>query len=69
MTDAVERPVRVTGAAAKHVKRELLGIADRRKHHARAATPMRSRTKDTETHQRVYRFRFYPSAEQAEQLE
>lgn len=33
-------PVRVVGAEAERVKREALGIADRRKHQGRAAIPM-----------------------------
>ncbi|MFF8845716.1 RNA-guided endonuclease InsQ/TnpB family protein [Streptomyces sp. NPDC015127] len=64
-----EQPVRVVGEEAKRVKREDLGIADRRKHHARVATPLKSRTEEAGTQQRVYRFRFYPTASQAEQLE
>ncbi|WP_137994294.1 RNA-guided endonuclease InsQ/TnpB family protein [Streptomyces vilmorinianum] len=63
-----EEPVRVVGAEAKRVKREALGIADRRKHPARAALPMQRRAKEAGTQQRVYRYRFYPTPDQAEQL-
>lgn len=69
MADSAIGPVvRVTGAEAKRVKREELGIADRRKHHKRRATPLKSRAKEPGTQQRVYRFRFYPSPVQTEQL-
>ncbi|WP_418957797.1 RNA-guided endonuclease InsQ/TnpB family protein [Streptomyces tritici] len=61
-------PGRVIGAEAKRVKREALGIADRRKHQRRAAIPMQRRSKEAETQQRTYRYRFYPSPDQAEQL-
>ncbi|MEU1123180.1 transposase [Streptomyces sp. NPDC005899] len=69
MTDATEQPVRVTGAEARRIKRDALHIADRRKHHDRAPTAVRSRAKEPGTRQRVYRYRFYPTAPQAEQLE
>lgn len=69
MPDLPEMPVRVTGAEAKRVKRDALGIADRRKHHTRSAAPMKRRAKESGTRQRVYRFRFYPTAAQTEQLE
>ncbi|MEU5954880.1 RNA-guided endonuclease TnpB family protein [Streptomyces sp. NPDC047525] len=69
MGDAAEKPEAVTGAEAKRVKREALGIADRRKHHARPASPMKSRAKEPGTRQRVYRFRCYPTKEQSTQLE
>ncbi|MGW7287319.1 RNA-guided endonuclease InsQ/TnpB family protein [Streptomyces sp. NPDC054847] len=65
----MEAPARIGGEAAKRVKREALGIADRRKHQNRAATPVQHRPKESGTQQRVYRFRFYPTASQAEQLE
>ncbi|ULR56042.1 RNA-guided endonuclease InsQ/TnpB family protein [Streptomyces deccanensis] len=58
----------VNGTEAERVKRDALGIAGRRKHHTRKATPLRSHTKEADTHHRVYRFRFYPTIEQAEQL-
>ncbi|MGW2654738.1 RNA-guided endonuclease InsQ/TnpB family protein [Streptomyces sp. NPDC001478] len=66
--DSAGVPVRVTGEEAKRIKREALGIADRKKHHGRASTAMKSRTKAPGTQQRVYRYRFYPTASQAEQL-
>ncbi|MEU3917994.1 RNA-guided endonuclease TnpB family protein [Streptomyces sp. NPDC029004] len=69
MADSPEKPARITGAEAKRVKRDALGIADRRKHHSRAATPVKRRAKELGTQQRVYRFRFYPNPMQAEQLE
>ncbi|WP_405531419.1 transposase [Streptomyces canus] len=53
----------------ERVKREVLGIGERRKHHTRKATPLKSHAKAPDTHHRLYRFRFYPSEEQAEQLE
>ncbi|MFE1885618.1 RNA-guided endonuclease InsQ/TnpB family protein [Streptomyces diastatochromogenes] len=53
---------------AQCIKREVLGIGDRRKHHTRKATPLRSHAKEPDTHHRLYRFRFYPTEEQAEQL-
>lgn len=69
MEDATEEPGVVTGAEAKRVKREVLGIADRRKHHTSPASPMKSRAKESGTQQRVYRFRCYPTKAQAAQLE
>ncbi|MFI8964017.1 helix-turn-helix domain-containing protein [Streptomyces sp. NPDC053493] len=63
-----EGPVRVVGADAKRVKREALGIADRHERHGRASGAMTRRVKEPGTQQRVYRYRFYPSPEQAEQL-
>ncbi|MFI8828108.1 helix-turn-helix domain-containing protein [Streptomyces sp. NPDC053431] len=69
MTESSEQgPARVVGADAKRVKREALGIAARRKHEGRAAIPMQRRAKEAGTQQRVYRYRFYPSPDQAEQL-
>ncbi|MFI8070372.1 RNA-guided endonuclease InsQ/TnpB family protein [Streptomyces sp. NPDC086033] len=53
----------------ERVKREVLGIGDRQKHHTRKATLLKSHAKAPDTHHRLYRFRFYPTAEQAEQLE
>lgn len=41
MADSPEKPVRVTGAEAKRIKRHDLGIADRRKQHSRPAGPMK----------------------------
>lgn len=69
MTDTADRPIRVTGDEAQRIKRDALGIADRKKHHGRASTAMKSRTKEPGTQQRVYRYRFYPTPSQAEQLE
>ncbi|MEU0070591.1 RNA-guided endonuclease TnpB family protein [Streptomyces sp. NPDC006332] len=63
------KPTVVTGGEAQRIKREVLGIGDRRKHRTREATRLRSHTKDPDTHHRLYRFRFYPTEEQAEQLE
>lgn len=63
------KPTVVRGEEAKRVKREALGIGDRRKHHSRKATPLKGHAKDPDTHHRLYRFRFYPTDEQAEQLE
>ncbi|MFE1838658.1 RNA-guided endonuclease InsQ/TnpB family protein [Streptomyces sviceus] len=53
----------------ERVKRELLGIGERRKHHTRKATPLKAHAKAPDTHHRLYRFRFYPTEEQAKQLE
>lgn len=69
MADAEDQRTRVTGDEAKRIKREALGIGDRRKHQGRAATTMKSRVKEPGTQQRVYRYRFYPTPSQAEQLE
>ncbi|MFF9016443.1 RNA-guided endonuclease InsQ/TnpB family protein [Streptomyces sp. NPDC014870] len=63
-----EVPVRVVGAEAKRVKREALGIADPHERHGRASGAMQQRAKPEGTQQRVYRYRFYPSPDQAEQL-
>ncbi|MEU6228787.1 RNA-guided endonuclease TnpB family protein [Streptomyces sp. NPDC047042] len=62
------RPEAVTGEEAERIKREDLGIGARRKHHQRAATPLKAHVKEPDTQHRLYRFRFYPNAEQAEQL-
>jgi len=56
-------------AEDERVKRDVLGIGGRRKHHTRKATPLKSHTKAPDTHHRLYRFRFYPTDEQTEQLE
>ncbi|MFF7204490.1 RNA-guided endonuclease InsQ/TnpB family protein [Streptomyces sp. NPDC008141] len=69
MGESREKPVRLTGAEAEYVKRETLGIAGRRKHHDRPATPLKQRVTERGTQSRVYRFRFYPTAEQAGQLQ
>ncbi|GCB48166.1 transposase [Streptomyces sp. NL15-2K] len=62
------KPTVVEGEEAQRIKRELLGIGDRRKHHTREATRLKSHAKEPDTHHRLYRFRFYPTEEQAEQL-
>ncbi|MFE6492583.1 hypothetical protein [Streptomyces sp. NPDC057748] len=49
MTDTADQPTRVTGDEAKRIKREALGIADRKKHHDRATTAMMSRAKEPGT--------------------
>ncbi|WP_030318063.1 RNA-guided endonuclease InsQ/TnpB family protein [Streptomyces sp. NRRL B-3229] len=54
---------------AERIKREVLGIGDRRKHHTRKASPLKSHAKAPDAHHRLYRFRFYPTEEQARQLE
>lgn len=63
------KPEAVKGEEAKRVKREVLGIGDRRKHHTRPAARLKSHAKEPHAHHRLYRFRFYPTEEQAEQLE
>ncbi|MFF2698391.1 RNA-guided endonuclease InsQ/TnpB family protein [Streptomyces cyaneofuscatus] len=60
--------IRVTGAEAKRVKREALGIPDRAENRQRVAVPMQRRTPEADTRQRVYRYRCYPTPTQAEQL-
>ena len=71
MGEAAEKaePKAVRGKDAQRIKREALGIGDRRKHHSREATPLKGHAKGPDTHHRIYRFRFYPTAEQAVQLE
>ncbi|MGW3421654.1 RNA-guided endonuclease InsQ/TnpB family protein [Streptomyces phaeochromogenes] len=68
MEESAEKPKAVKGVQAERIKREELGIEDRRKHEGRKATPLKSHAKETGAHHRVYRFRFYPSEAQAEQL-
>ncbi|WP_367326224.1 RNA-guided endonuclease InsQ/TnpB family protein [Streptomyces sp. HUAS ZL42] len=63
------KPTAVKGEEAERIKREVLGIGDRRKHHDRKATQLKSHAKTPDTHHRLYRFRFYPTEAQAEQLE
>ncbi|WP_282696900.1 hypothetical protein [Streptomyces sp. CC208A] len=46
--------------APRQVKRDVLGIADRRKHQGRVAMPVQQRAKEAGTQQCVYRYRFYP---------
>jgi putative transposase len=66
--ESAKKPKAVKGDQAKRIKREQLGIEDRRKHQGRKATPPKSHAKETGTHHHVYRFRFYPTEAQAEQL-
>ncbi|MFJ3642715.1 RNA-guided endonuclease InsQ/TnpB family protein [Streptomyces sp. NPDC090108] len=61
-------PKAVTGEEAGRIKREALGIGDRRKHHTRRADPLKAHAKEPDMRHRLYRFRFYPTEEQAEQL-
>ncbi|WP_327253525.1 RNA-guided endonuclease InsQ/TnpB family protein [Streptomyces sp. NBC_01244] len=68
MAEAAEQKKRVIGAEAKRLKREVLGVPDQRKHQQRAANPLTRRAKEPGTQQRVYRYRFYPTDSQAEQL-
>ncbi|MEU3983009.1 RNA-guided endonuclease TnpB family protein [Streptomyces sp. NPDC026672] len=58
----------LSGEDAQRIKREVLGIGGRRKHHKREATRLRSHAKEPDCHHRLYRFRFYPTVEQADQL-
>ncbi|MFG3294532.1 RNA-guided endonuclease InsQ/TnpB family protein [Streptomyces sp. NPDC048179] len=66
---STEKPKAVKGEEAERIKREVLGIGDRRKHHTQEAAPLNGHTKEPDTQHRAYRFRFYPTAEQTEQLE
>ncbi|MCD7441251.1 transposase [Streptomyces lincolnensis] len=68
-TAVKQKPQAVKGEDAQRIKREVLGIGDRTKHHTRRATPLKSHAKASDTQHRLYRFRFYPTEEQAEQLE
>lgn len=68
MAEAAGQGTRVVGPEANRVKREVLGIPDQRKHRERAAKPLTSRVKEPGTRQRVYRYRFYPTDTQAQQL-
>lgn len=63
-----EKSCSVTGAEAKRVKREALGIADSSRPRNRPAGPVKRRVKRSGTRERVYRYRFYPTEAQAEQL-
>ncbi|MER7000199.1 transposase [Streptomyces sp. NPDC000410] len=56
---------RVTGAQAVQLKEELLGIPSQR---CKPGKPVKRRAKAAGTRQRTYRYRFYPSPSQAEQL-
>ncbi|MFJ8225666.1 RNA-guided endonuclease InsQ/TnpB family protein [Streptomyces griseus] len=60
--------LRVTGAEARRVKREALGVPDRAKHQQRVAVPVQRRRPEADTRRRAYRYRCYPSPTQAEQL-
>ncbi|WP_411097836.1 RNA-guided endonuclease InsQ/TnpB family protein [Streptomyces sp. 020-2-3H-GM] len=60
--------VRVIGAEAGRVKREVLGVPDRAKHRRKAAVPVRRRAPEADTRQRVYRYRCYPTPAQTAQL-
>ncbi|MFJ9620966.1 RNA-guided endonuclease InsQ/TnpB family protein [Streptomyces sp. NPDC101181] len=62
------QPSRITGAEAKRIKREALGVPDPGKHRQRVAVPMQRRAPETDTRQRVYRYRCYPTPTQTEQL-
>ncbi|MEU3469932.1 RNA-guided endonuclease TnpB family protein [Streptomyces sp. NPDC006687] len=59
---------RITGEEARRIKRELLGVGDRTKHRRRVVAPLKGLVRKPGTQQRVYRFRFYPAADQAAQL-
>lgn len=59
---------RVTGEEARHIKRALLGVGDPTKRRGRAVVPLKGLIEQTGTQQRAYRFRFYPTADQAAQL-
>ncbi|MET9610508.1 RNA-guided endonuclease TnpB family protein [Streptomyces sp. NPDC006512] len=59
---------RVTGDEARRIKREHLGVGDRTKHRTRTAAPLKGLSREPGAQQRVYRFRVYPTAEQAAQL-
>ncbi|MFJ3773892.1 RNA-guided endonuclease InsQ/TnpB family protein [Streptomyces sp. NPDC090075] len=69
MGEPTEKPKAVKGEEATRIKREALGIGDRRKHHTREATRLKTHAKEPDTRHRLYRFRFYPTDEQAAQLE
>ncbi|MGW3356987.1 RNA-guided endonuclease InsQ/TnpB family protein [Streptomyces bungoensis] len=69
MADSAEKPETVKGEEAQRIKREILGIGERQKHHTRTATPLKGHSKAADTRHCLYRFRFYPTREQAEQLE
>ncbi|MEV5607859.1 RNA-guided endonuclease TnpB family protein [Streptomyces sp. NPDC052225] len=61
-----EKPRSVTGAEARRVKREVLGIADSSRPSGRRAATRRA--KESGVRERVYRYRCYPTDAQAEQL-
>ncbi|MFB8399524.1 RNA-guided endonuclease InsQ/TnpB family protein [Streptomyces yangpuensis] len=59
---------RTVGEEAHRIKRDLLGVGERTKHRSRTAAPLKGFTGAPGAQQRVYRFRFYPTADQAAQL-
>ncbi|RSS42311.1 transposase [Streptomyces sp. WAC07061] len=59
---------RTTGEEARRIKRDLLGVGDRTRHRDRAASPLKGLVRQPGAQQRTYRFRFYPTADQAAQL-
>ncbi|MGW6787296.1 RNA-guided endonuclease InsQ/TnpB family protein [Streptomyces sp. NPDC054987] len=59
---------RTAGEEARRIKREVLGVGERTKHRSRTAAPLKGFAGEPGAHQRVYRFRFYPTTEQAAQL-
>ncbi|WP_329381487.1 transposase [Streptomyces sp. NBC_01351] len=59
---------RISGEEAQRIKREHLGVGDRTKHRTRTAKPLKGLVREPGTQQRVYRFRFYPTPDQAAQL-
>ncbi|MFE9220010.1 helix-turn-helix domain-containing protein [Streptomyces lavendulae] len=59
---------RVTGEEARRIKRDLLGVGDRTEHRKRTVAPMKGLIGQAGKQQRTYRFRFYPTADQAAQL-
>ncbi|MEU8775118.1 RNA-guided endonuclease TnpB family protein [Streptomyces sp. NPDC048606] len=60
---------RISGEEARRIKRDLLGVGDRTKHRSRAASPLKGLVRRPGAQQRVYRYRFYPTPEQATQLQ
>ncbi|MGW2275686.1 RNA-guided endonuclease InsQ/TnpB family protein [Streptomyces yangpuensis] len=59
---------RTVGEEAHRIERELLGVGERTKHRSRTAAPLKAFAGAPGAQQRVYRFRFYPTADQAAQL-
>jgi putative transposase len=68
MSTAAGESKPVCGDEAARIKRDSLGIDGRRKHHARKAVPLQSHVKAQGAQHRVYRYRCYPTDEQAAQL-
>ncbi|MEU6392837.1 transposase [Streptomyces sp. NPDC046939] len=60
--------VSVAGTEAKRIKREAFGIADSSWSRSGPTVPARGRATEAGTRNRVYRYRFYPTPSQAEQL-